>query len=177
MVKKPFFLKKFGGLVLAALLLVGIFSSVVKAKSFHWDNDDVCLATAVCGNYIYVWTLDYYCSVVTTDCAYDTRPYEEVPGGKGIFIPISNQNTLKNSYLLKVKVESLIIKSFAITKKNFPVPYNAKYVSVITTYRKETTGPFAGRELESDFSNRVMWKTPKPLGFSIDIVKGEVNTD
>jgi len=166
MVKKSFFLKKFGGLVLASLLLVGIFSSVVKAKSFCWDNDNICLATAICGNYIYVWTLNYYCSVVDTDCDYDTRSYEEVPGGKDVFVPISKQYILKSNYLLKVNVESLTIKSFAITKKNFPIPYNAKYVSVITSYRKEITG----KEFESDFSNRVMWTTPKPLGFIIDII-------
>jgi hypothetical protein len=178
MAKKPFFLRKFGGLVLAVLLVVGVFSGVSEAKSFGWTNSNVCTPTTVCGSYIYVWTLQDYCSKVATDCTYDTRPYDQVPGGKGIFIPYDKHDILKSNYLLKVKVmpESYETTSIKISKDNFPVPYDTKFVSVVVAYERETVGTSAGRELESEFSNRVMWLTPKKLGFTIKISKKDPET-
>jgi hypothetical protein len=178
MAKKPFFLRRFGGLVLAALLTIGIFSGISEAKWFEWKNDNICTPSTVCGTYVYVWTLQDYCSLVSSDCVYDTRPYDQVPGGKGIFVPDDKQGILKNNYLIKIKVmpESYETTSIKITKENFPVPYETKFVSVVVAYERQTTGPTAGRELESEFSNRVMWLTPKKLGFTIKISERDLKT-
>ena len=170
MVKKTFFSEKFGGIILAALLVVGVFAGVSEAKSFSWDKDsNICFTDSTCGYIGYVWTLTYYCSVVSSDCAYDTVPYDQVPGGKGVFVPYANQPALKalNAYISKVQVipESYDTTSIKFSKENFSaLPYDTKFVFVVVAYEKSN-----GEVFESKFSNRVMWKTPKKLGFTIKV--------
>jgi hypothetical protein len=171
LVKKSFFLKKIRGIVLATLIILSVFAGVSEARRFVWDNSNICTPSCICGNFVYVWTLEDYCSLVPTDCEYDTRPYDQVPGGKGVSVPAEAQIILKKNYLIKVRTlpESYEVKAIEITKQTFPVPYDKKYVSVVVSYERETTGSSVGRELESDFSNRLMWSTPKELNFTIEL--------
>ena len=178
MVKESFFLKKVRGIVFAALLVFSIFTVALEARDFKWDNINICTPTTVCGTYVYVWTLQNYCSVVSGDCAYDTRPYDQVPGGKGISVPLDKQDVLKKNNLVKIRIipESYSTTSIKITKENIPVPYETKFVSVVVAYERETIGPSTGKEVESSFSNRVMWETPKELGFTIKISEIDLDT-
>jgi hypothetical protein len=173
MLKKYSFVKKFAGLVLAVLFIVGVFAGVSEARELGWNNDNTCPQDMTCGTRTYVWTLDYYCSVVSGDCAYDTRPYDEVPGGKGIFVPDSAQAILKDNTVIIVQTlpELYSIKSIKLSKSNFPLPYDTKFVFIEIAYERDTTGTERG----SAFSNRVMWKTPKRLDYTISIDRGDVD--
>jgi len=162
MVKKSF-LKVFIGVVLAMLLMVGVSS----AKSLQWDQNphNICFPEQTCGNYVYVWTLATYCSIMPGDCTY----VGYVKGAEQVFIPHAKQTLLEQegTYTLKVKVlpESYETTSIKLSKKNFPLPYESEFVTVVVAYEKNGNGP----ELESAFSNRIMFRTPKKLSFGISI--------
>ena len=100
-----------------------------------------------------------------TDCTY----VKYTQGAEQVFIPHNIQTILekKENYTLKVKVlpESYDTTSIKLMKKNFPLPYETRFVSVVVAYEKYTTGT----EYESVFSNRIMFSTPKKLGFGISI--------
>ena len=77
----------------------------------------------------------------------------------------------EGTYTLKVKMlsESYDTTSIKLTKKNFPLPYETKFVTVVTAYEKYADGAHTGVEYESVFSNRIMFSTPKRIGFGISI--------
>jgi len=135
---------------LLTILLSILFASNVSAVTFSWEQVNyVCYGT--CGGYILVWEVADYEAACPEDVLENETDTER-------FIPYPCYEELKAVIKAKIKVlpEGYSTIKFTFRKSDAPMlTSNSKFVSVLIEYECEN-----GRELESDFSNRVVWKTP-----------------
>jgi len=146
--------KRYILILVAAVLL----SSTSLAATFSWDQVNfVCYGT--CGGYIIVWRVADYEAVCPADVLEEETDCRIDPVGcTEHFVPASCYDQLKVAVAVKIKIlpESYETIQFTVRKSNAPtLAANNRFVSVVTAYEVAND-----KEFESDFSNRIVWKTP-----------------
>jgi len=143
---------------LVIVLSILLFAGNSFAATFTWENvNPVCYGT--CSSYIIVWKAVDYATACPQDVLEEATDCNVDPVGcTKHFIPSTCYVGLKEIITIKIKVlpESYDTTEFTIRKSDAPMlEDDSQYVSVVTAYEI-----INGREFESDFSNRVVWKTP-----------------
>jgi len=146
--------KRYILIIVAALL----FSSNSLAATFTWDQaNHVCYN--VCGGYVLVWRIADYEAICPQDVLEELTDCEADPVGcTEHHVPYPCQPALKTVTLAKIKVvpDGYHVTEMTIRKSNAPaLEAGSRYVTVIIAFADEN-----GKHFESDFSNRIVWKTP-----------------
>ena len=146
--------------VLAVLFIILLAVNSTAAK-FSWDSTpEVCCPDCKCETWIWTWEAWRYADACPEDTKITTEDWP-------VDIPAVCIDRLKALPVAKIRVTppGWITNSFEILKANAPMlESNRSYVSV---------GLFCEDydKICSDPSNRVLWKTPRPIDpFGIKIV-------
>ena len=153
-----------------ALLILLLLAGNSFAVTFSWSPDYKNICYGVCGSYIIIWRATDYATACPEDVLEEVTDCKADPEGcTQHFVPYVCHEKLKAVIAIKIKVlpESYDTVEFIVRKSHAPMfDAGSRLVTVGTAYAIEN-----GREQESDFSNRIVWKTPvaiKPFGIKIE---------
>jgi hypothetical protein len=145
---------------LAAFLAIFLYVTVAFSYTFSWDNSgNICMG--VCETYILIWEEPVYAG----SCPSDQLIVSCIDGvcDTDKFVPPECDLDGKEKYRLRVLPAGWDTTQFQVRKSNAPdLEYGKKFISVVIACEDGAC---------SDYSNRLVWKTPDkkidPFGYKL----------